>query len=71
MVSVLKYCHFIKICHRDLKPENFLLNSSKKASTTPEIKLIDFDLAFEWKSDMKSEIIKAEGHRIKGTVRLS
>ena len=40
-------------------------------SETPNVKLIDFDLAFQWKQNMREEVKKKEGGRIIGTVNNS
>lgn len=45
--------HSQRIAHRDLKPENFLMNSKK----TLELKIIDFGLSYEWKENMRNELI--------------
>ena len=59
MVAAVKHCHERKISHRDLKPENFLLSERVSSeSDTPNIKLIDFDLAFQWNKSMKEEVKK-------------
>lgn len=42
----------MKIAHRDLKPENFLIMEPFEDSPSiPNLKLIDFDLAFKWKNN--------------------
>lgn len=55
--------HSMKIAHRDLKPENFLMENKK----TLEMKLIDFGLSYQWKNDMKAEIIAEKKNRLVGT----
>lgn len=52
MVIAVQYCHAQKVAHRDIKPENFLLASS----SSKNLKLIDFGLAFKWKADMSKEV---------------
>ncbi|MBS0627752.1 MAG: serine/threonine-protein kinase [Verrucomicrobia bacterium] len=39
LLSVLDYCHNIRICHRDIKPENILINEDNS------IRLIDWGYA--------------------------
>lgn len=52
IISAVRYCHEKKIAHRDLKPENFLVEDPIDLSTIPKLKLIDFDLSFQWSSEM-------------------
>lgn len=55
MLGAIKYCHSLKIAHRDLKPENFLLMKKPgKEIDSLNLKLIDFGLAYKWKSSMKA-----------------
>ena len=57
MVNIIKYCHDNKVAHRDLKPDNFLMLSKDSL----DLMLIDFGLAFRWKTNMKDDIIAKEG----------
>lgn len=52
IVSAVKYCHSKKIAHRDLKPENFLIVKNSGSEQNPKLKLIDFDLSFQWSNNM-------------------
>ena len=68
MLCAIKYCHEMNIIHRDLKPENFVLAENPKEDELPQLKLIDFDLAFKWEEDPSKEIMDKEGHKIIGSV---
>ena len=49
--EAVKYLHSLKICHRDIKPENILCTSSEEPF---DIKLSDFGLSKQYRSDMLS-----------------
>jgi calcium-dependent protein kinase len=55
--------HSQKVAHRDIKPENFLMSSKK----TLELKLIDFGLSYEWKEDMRKELLSEGRNKLIGT----
>lgn len=55
--------HSQKVAHRDIKPENFLMSSKK----TLELKLIDFGLSYQWKEDMRKELVKESKNKLVGT----
>lgn len=66
IMEAVSYCHSHSIAHRDLKPENFLF--LKKDSLN--LKLIDFGLAYRWKTSMRQELIAKGDKKLVGTVRL-
>mgnify|MGYP003554636398 CR=1 FL=1 len=53
MISAIRYCHSKKIAQRELKPENFLISFETPQGHTPNLKLIDFDLSFQWNKNME------------------
>lgn len=63
IIKCLKYMHSQRVAHRDIKPENFLMSSKK----TLELKLIDFGLSYEWKEDMRKELLAEGKNKIIGT----
>lgn len=63
IVKSIKYLHLQNIAHRDLKPENFLMNSRKNL----DMKIIDFGLSYQWKNDMRAELLASGRNRLVGT----
>ena len=63
IVKTIKYLHLQKICHRDLKAENFFFFLAEDDIIT----LIDFGMAFQWKENMKSELVLSGNNKLVGT----
>jgi calcium-dependent protein kinase len=63
IVKSIKYLHLQNIAHRDLKPENFLMNSRKNL----DMKIIDFGLSYQWKNDMRAELLASGRNKLVGT----
>ncbi len=63
IIKCIRYLHSQKIAHRDLKPENFLMSSKK----TLEMKIIDFGLSYEWRENMRAELLAEKKNKLIGT----
>lgn len=55
------YLEGIGVVHRDLKPDNVMISSDECAEKVPEIKLIDFNVAFCFDVASASKPIKIKG----------